>query len=110
MYAAKVYEMLKLQVRKDIDARNSLRGGAPHKFELIDHGVHFVAFVEGLGQHRTINFSLTEKGVMAQDNGDVLMDVTITLNDDGECRLRIRGEEKELWQASRITLERLFFE
>jgi hypothetical protein len=34
---------------------------------------------------------------------------TLTLNDMGECRLKINGQEREFWQFRRTALEDLFF-
>jgi hypothetical protein len=33
----------------------------------------------------------------------------LTLNNNGECRLRVKDEELEQWQVRRMALEELFF-
>jgi len=34
----------------------------------------------------------------------------MALNDDGECRLRVKTKQVEFWQFRRMALESLFFE
>ncbi len=44
-------------------------------------------------------------------NQDREFSVTLTLNNEGRCKLRVDGaEELEQWQVRRIALEKLFFE
>jgi hypothetical protein len=33
-----------------------------------------------------------------------------TINDEGKCRLKVGGIEREFWQVRRMALEALFFE
>lgn len=43
-------------------------------------------------------------------DGAPSFDATLTLNGDGECRVRIGGEEYELWRMRQMALEKIFFE
>jgi hypothetical protein len=38
-----------------------------------------------------------------------MFDVTLTFNDENECRLKVEGKERELWQVRRTALEELLF-
>jgi len=55
-------------------------------------------------------FALAGKTIQVK-NGDreVLFEAGITLNDAGECKLRVDTEEVESWQFRRRALEELFF-
>jgi len=48
---------------------------------------------------------------MNNSANEVLFKVGVTLNNEGECRLKIAGQEAELeqWQVRRMALEKLFF-
>jgi hypothetical protein len=38
-----------------------------------------------------------------------MFDVTATFSDEGDCRLKVNGEERDLWQVRRMALEELLF-
>jgi hypothetical protein len=38
-----------------------------------------------------------------------MFDVTLTFNDEGQCRLNVKEKECELWQVRRMALEELLF-
>jgi len=42
-------------------------------------------------------------------DGKKILEATLTLNDSGECRVKIGGQEYELWQMRKKALENLFF-
>jgi hypothetical protein len=41
--------------------------------------------------------------------GDAMFEVKATFRDEGECRLKVNGEERALWQVQRMALEELLF-
>jgi hypothetical protein len=43
------------------------------------------------------------------DTGKKMFEVTLTLSDEGECRLNVNEKERELWQVRRMALEELLF-
>ena len=49
--------------------------------------------------------------VQDEMNGKQLFDLTVTPNDDGECRFKVDGEEGEFlrWQVARKALEDILF-
>jgi len=57
-----------------------------------------------------VNFNLTEHSIVISDqDGNTIFEAVATLNDEGECRLKVTGQEKELWQVRKMALEELFF-
>jgi hypothetical protein len=38
-----------------------------------------------------------------------MFEVNATFRDEGECRLKVNGEERVLWQVRRMALEELLF-
>ncbi len=72
----------------------------------------FSALVMGHKIHHAVIFSLSlpSQSIQVRDDKDILIfDATTTINDDGECRLKIKGQERELWQVRKIALEGLLF-
>jgi hypothetical protein len=43
------------------------------------------------------------------DNGNKMFEVTLTFNDEGECRLNVNEKERDWWQVRRMALEELLF-
>ena len=107
-----IFEMLKKQIADDVQKCQSMLKGPPYT-----HGFRFKAetrtisvIVDGSGILEALHFILTDSSIEVRDgNRKVLTTATPTLCDDGECRLKINGEEKELWQFRKIALEDLLF-
>ena len=107
----KVFKALRLQVDEDVKTRNALRpDNSPYKFSVADHGEDFTALLEAKDLHRSVVFTLAEHAIQVRDDkGDPMFDVTATFSDEGECRLKVNGEERDLWQVRRMALEELLF-
>jgi len=107
-----LFEQLNAQVEKDIDARQALSKGPPYsygfRFRLENNTI--IALIEGHRLHESVTFRLSGNAieVMGRDS-QLLFSGTAVLNNDGECRLRVNGEELELWQFRKKALEDLFF-
>jgi hypothetical protein len=107
-----IFEQLKTQVQEDVDARQALREGPPYhyafKFKVENDTI--IALLEGHRLHESVTLRLSENTieVMGKD-GKPLFSGTATLNNDGECRLKVNGEELEFWQFRKKALEDLFF-
>jgi hypothetical protein len=107
-----LFEQLKAQVEKDIDARQALSKGPPYyysfRFKVENNTI--IALIEGHRLHESITFRLSGDAieVMGKD-GKLLLSGKATLNNDGDCRLRVNGDELELWQFRKKALEDLFF-
>lgn len=116
----KVFHQLKLQIAEDVKARNgqiqSLSVAVtikPYAFAMTEQGERFSVFVEGdkVPRGNSVSFALEEKKICVTDaNGALLFEATLTLNDEGECRLKVGGQEREFWQVRRMALQKLFFE
>ena len=109
---AKIFETLKLHVESDVSSRNALREpGTPYKFSLTNHGNTFTVFSESSSPIKSVVFALLDRSISVSD-GDrgKMFEATITLNDEGQCKAKINGQERELWQMRRMALEKLFFE
>jgi len=117
-----VFQKLKLQVAQDVKARNAqfdpnstAVGVYKYKFEMTEHGDRFAVALSGVNlplvPHRTITFALEEKRIaVTNSTGRREFDAYLTLNDEGECRVKIDDAECELWQLRRRALQKLFFE
>lgn len=107
-----VFEALKIQLEKDVKARNAVRGDDRY------YGFDFTVFqVDSIVVARNgnnisdaVTLSLVDEKIVVYDRKrTVLLEATLTLNNKGECRLKIKGEEYELWHLSKMALEELFF-
>lgn len=61
----------------------------------------------------SVVFSLGKDSIVVEtrDNSsnNKMFSATITLDDDGNCKLRVQDKTLEQWQVRRMALERLFF-
>jgi hypothetical protein len=107
----KVFKALRLQVDEDIKTRNALRpDNSPYKFSVAENGGDFSALLEAKDVQRSVIFSLAEHAILVRDEkGDPMFEVNATFSDEGECRLKVNGEERALWQVRRMALEELLF-
>jgi hypothetical protein len=108
----KVFKDLRLQVEEDVKTRNGLRpANSPYEFSLADDDDGFAVFLEAKDVHRSVKFSLAEHAIVVQDfKGKEMFEVTLTFNDEGECRLNVKEKECDLWQVRRMALEGLLFQ
>lgn len=109
-----VFHRLRLEIEADVEARNKLRGERPfYSFAIgSNQGNVFSVVLSGNGlTSRWVDFRLTEKSIRVSDeSGNCTLEVTLTLNDDGQCRLKTKDRQYEFWQFRRLALEHLFFE
>ncbi|HEY2461596.1 MAG TPA: hypothetical protein VGI16_12350 [Candidatus Acidoferrum sp.] len=107
---AYMYEKLRLQILEDIDLQNKLPGHA--RFDMKTGNADFSVMTYSVEGIKSMQFSLVMPHTIRVNNGDgaLKFEATLTLNDAGECKLRIDGKELELWQIRRRALEDLFFE
>jgi hypothetical protein len=107
----KVFKALRLQVEEDVKTRNALRpNNSPYEFSVAENGDDFTVLLKAKDVHRAVVFTLAEHAILVrEDKGDPMFDVTATFGDEGECRLEVNGEERDLWQVRRMALEGLFF-
>ena len=106
-----VFKALRLQVGEDVKTRNALRpNNSPYEFSVTENGDEFAAVLEAKDTNRSVIFSLADHAIRVRDSrGNEMFDVTLTFNDEGECRLNVEEKERELWQVRRMALEELLF-
>jgi hypothetical protein len=106
-----IFKDLKLQVEDDVKTRNALRPNyAPYEFSVTDGGDDFTVLLKAGDFHKSMIFSLTEHAIVVKDDaGNNVFAVTLTFNDQGECKLHVDEKEIELWQVRRMALEDLLF-
>jgi hypothetical protein len=57
-----------------------------------------------------VTFCLAEHAIEVRDNtGTSMFQVTLNFNDQGECKLMVNSEQREMWQVQRMALEELMF-
>jgi len=107
----KVFKALTLQVEEDVKTRNALRpNNSPYEFSVVEHGGEFTVLLEAKDVRKSVIFSLAEHAILVQDDkGNPMFDVTLTFNNEGECRLTVNGDERDFWQVRRMALEELLF-
>jgi hypothetical protein len=110
---AKVFQLIRLSVESDVKTRNKqLPEGSP-QFQFAYHGNgSFVVFVKTSRIERTRTFEETEDGIRVVDDNaqKVVIEATLTLGDDGQCRLKTNDREFEFWQFRRTALESILFQ
>lgn len=106
-----VFKELRLQIEQDLKTRNALRpNNAPYEFSLADNNGGFRVFLKAKELEMAVTFSLAEHAILVQDDkGIEMFQVALTFNDQGECKLKINGEERDFWQVRRMALEELMF-
>ena len=107
-----VFKELTSQLEQDVKTRNALRpNNSPYEFSATAHGDDFTVLLETDDVHKSVVFRREEHAIVVlDDNGNTMFEVTLTFSDEGECRLHVNAEERELWQVRRMALEKLLFQ
>jgi hypothetical protein len=113
---AAVFERLKGEVEEDARKRQALvpktEFGYRYAFRTDVGQGRISVLLEGadFSQNRSIVFYLREDCIEVIDGKrSSKLKATPTISDDGECRLKVNGQERELWQFRKAALEDLFF-
>jgi hypothetical protein len=107
-----LFEQLKIQLKSDIDIRQALVKGPPFffAFRYVAENNTVAALLEGHRLHESVVFRLNDNAIEVMDKDHkLLLTAAATLNDEGECRLKVGDQELELWQFRKRALENLFF-
>jgi hypothetical protein len=109
---AKVFEQLKLELEEDVKIRNELRpAGASYIFRTTLRDDVIVVFLEGSHVRGSVKFRINGKALDVRDGEDnIILQATLTLNDERQCRFRVNDREYESWQIRKRALQKLFFE
>ena len=107
----KVFQTLRLEIEEDVKTRNVLRPkNSPYEFLVKEDVGNFTVLLESEDVHRSVIFSLAEHAIVVRDEkSNPMFEVSLTFNDEGECRLKVNGEERESWQVRRMAMEDLLF-
>ena len=108
-----VFKSLEVAAEKDVKARNDLKSEGDQfgfKFQEQRNGSFFVERLANRGASYVV-FNLKDSFIsVCGPDGKEMFRATPTLTNDRECRLKVNGEELEVWQIMRKALEALFFE
>ena len=107
----KVFKELRLQVEEDVKIRNALRpNNSPYEFSVADQGTDFSVLLKTKDAEKSVLFSVSGQAILVtSDHGNQMFKVTVTFNDNGECKLHINEQEHEMWQVRRKALEDILF-
>jgi hypothetical protein len=112
---AAIWEQLALDVESDIQIRNkqlaqqNLRLG----FKMARSGNMFSIFPDPQDEERRRAVKFYQQGStisVKTASNEPILDATVSLNRNRECRFIINGEEMESWRLRMIALRSLFFE
>ncbi len=108
----KVFNTLRVQVEEDVKTRNALRPSySPYEFSMKEDNGEFAILLKAKELQRSVVFPLAEHAILVRDDKtNPMFEVTATFSDEGECRLKVNGEERNFWQVRRMALEELAIE
>ena len=120
--ASEVYSDFALQIKHDIETRNTVLSGKERKHEInfffqggYEHTSLIVAAQKGgqlLGERRLAHVVFTKipEGIAAEYSDGKKLTGLLTLSQEGECRLKVDGTEYTFWQFRKLALEPIFFD
>lgn len=107
------FNRLRLQAQEDVNQRKTLRSASECEwlnFNMVSNGAAFTVGRIERNTSRSLTFRTTDRGIQVIDENDKpVLEGTLTLGDDGQCRLKTSGRDLEFWQFRRAALEDLFF-
>lgn len=107
----KVFSALRAQVENDVKTRNALRpNNSPYEFSVAEDVGEFTVLLKAAEASRSVVFNLAEHAIVVRDEQrNPMFEVAASFNDQGECRLKVNGQERDFWQVRRLALEDLMF-
>ena len=111
----KIFAALRQGVEEDVKSRNGLRPKlAPYEFSVAEDIDEFKVVLKAKDVQQSVSFKLEEHLISVwndseKDKVGPMLQVTLTFNDKGECKLHANEQERELWQVRRMALEELMF-
>jgi hypothetical protein len=79
-----------------------------HRSVLTGNVLNIYRDTDGVPSH-WVYFKLEDGKITVMDSDGITFEATVMLNDMGDCKPKINGQERELWQMRRTALEKLFF-
>jgi hypothetical protein len=108
-----VFEKLKAQVKSDVERIHAKRRSQDNEIEFTNNGHNFVVSLSTISTVHLVDavgFTLKDNEILVTDKRDQeLFRAIPSIDDDGDCILKVADKECELWQVRKKALERLFF-
>jgi hypothetical protein len=112
----KTFKDLQRRVEADVAQRNETASEEEKK-----RGITFHCKAEGQGGDYFVVTATRKKGIVrfflrdekiqvVSDDVNATFEATITLNNEGDCRLKVNGQELQTWQFLRMALEEMLFD
>ena len=102
--------------QRDIEARNAtLPPGTHYKYVMQSSGEDMFGVVlsaSAPASQRMVFFKLADDSIFVnRGDGDTNLEWTVvpTINNEGQCRLKVKTSEYECWQFRKLVLEDLLF-
>jgi hypothetical protein len=103
-----VFQQLQLGCERDVAERNE-PSVEPVLFRTVADRESFVVFREGGRLSAVVEFSWSRTGIAVRRDGSPFLEAIPTLNDDGDCLLKVGEDELTCWQFRKRALEDLLF-
>jgi hypothetical protein len=105
-----MFERLKVGVEADTAVRNKMAEGKEGKvFRFFVEGEIFGVLLDDGTTTRRVKFAVVGPDIRVTQDDQPIISGSVTLCDDGQCRLKLGERELELWQFRCRALESLFF-
>jgi|SRR6267154_3163491 len=105
-----VFQQLREQVSSDVEIRKTVGATYRFSFDKRDTNCFSVMATNPATQHsEEVTFTLRGSHIVVIAR-DKEIKASSTINNEGECMLKIDGSEYTLWQVRKMALEKLFFE
>jgi hypothetical protein len=111
-----MFEQMKMGIKQDVEMfNNGLKEKSHLFFEVAENAREIRVFpADQFSLDPIVVFSLNGNAIKVTrisdgENKQPVFDITIGLNDEGECMFSVGGKERESWQVRRMALEGLFF-
>jgi hypothetical protein len=109
-----IFNRLRIQIENDVNKRTALSSKDNYQFRFVgeENVVSVCGYYKNVPMNciPAVNFRLEDKHIrISSTDNKIDFEATLTLNDFGDCKLCVNGEERELWQVRRQALEHLFF-
>jgi hypothetical protein len=106
-----VYKTLEEQVKSDIARRNKQQHDV--NFRVDTSADRFIVFREASRlsacPSASVQFRWNQAGIDVWNDSEVFLEGALTVNDEAECRIKVKGVELTFWQFRRRALEDLLF-
>jgi hypothetical protein len=104
-----IFKILREQVESDIAIRTAQEQKV--RFRVDSSPDRFLVIRESNNcKPASVEFRWTQSGIAVRnDEGRIVLEGTLTVNDAAECRLKVQEQELTFWQFRRRALEDLFF-